>query len=335
MTVDLRSDTVTRPTPEMLQAMFTAEVGDDVLGDDPNCNALEAEAAALTGMEAALFTPSGTMANQIAIRCWTQPGDEIILESDAHPYHYEAGGAAVISGVQTRLVQGERGLLDPETLFAAIRPYNIHFAQAALVLVENTANRGGGTVYPLSVLERIGEGCREQGLRVHMDGARVMNAVVASGKSLAEIVAPVDSVSICLSKGLGAPVGSILAGPKDMIFRARKVRKMLGGGMRQAGFIAAAGRYALKHHVVRLAQDHRRAQALAAGLNALGLGTRPVETNMVYVKIPNAEAAAERLNAAGVLCFALSDDAIRLVTHLDVDDAGIARAVQVFEQIVG
>ena len=335
MTVDLRSDTVTRPTPQMLQAMFTAEVGDDVLGDDPNCNALEAEAAELTGMEAALFTPSGTMANQIAIRCWTQPGDEIILESDAHPYHYEAGGAAVISGVQTRLVQGERGLLDPETLFAAVRPYNIHFAQAALVLVENTANRGGGTVYPLSVLERIGEGCREQGLRVHMDGARVMNAVVASGKSLAEIVAPVDSVSICLSKGLGAPVGSILAGPRDMIFRARKVRKMLGGGMRQAGFIAAAGRYALMHHVERLAEDHRRAQDLAAGLNALGLGTRPVETNMVYVKIAGAEAAAEALNAAGVLCFALSDDAIRLVTHQDVDDAGIARAVQVFQQIVG
>lgn len=335
MTVDLRSDTVTRPTPEMLQAMFTAEVGDDVLGDDPNCNALEAEAAALTGKEAALFTPSGTMANQIAIRCWTQPGDEMILESDAHPYHYEVGGAAVISGVQTRLVQGERGVLDPETLFAAIRPYNIHFAQAALVCVENTANRGGGTVYPQEVLEQIGAGCHERGLRVHMDGARVMNAVVASGKSLAEIVAPVDSVSICLSKGLGAPIGSILAGPEDMIFRARKVRKMLGGGMRQAGYIAAAGRYALKHHVARLADDHRRARELAAGLNKLGLGTRPVETNMVYVKIPGAEAAAERLNAAGVLCFALSDDAIRLVTHLDVDDAGVARAVQVFGEIVG
>lgn len=335
MTVDLRSDTVTRPSPEMLQAMFSAEVGDDVLGDDPNCNALEAEAAALTGKEAALFTPSGTMANQIAIRCWTQPGDEMILESDAHPYHYEAGGAAVISGVQTRLIQGERGLLDPETLFAAIRPYNIHFAQAALVMVENTANRGGGTVYPQEVLQQIGDGCHERGLRVHMDGARVMNAVVASGKSLAQIVAPVDSVSICLSKGLGAPVGSILAGPKDMIFRARKVRKMLGGGMRQAGYIAAAGRYALQHNVERLAEDHRRARDLAAGLNALGLGTRPVETNMVYVKIPGAEAAAERLNAAGVLCFALSDDAIRLVTHLDVDDAGIARAVQVFGEIVG
>lgn len=335
MTVDLRSDTVTRPTPEMLQAMFTAEVGDDVLGDDPNCNALEAEAAELAGKDAALFTPSGTMANQIAIRCWTQPGDEMILESDAHPYHYEVGGAAVISGVQTRLIQGERGLLDPQTLFSAVRPYNIHFAQAALVMVENTANRGGGTVYPLSVLEQIGQGCRERGLRLHMDGARVMNAVVASGKSLAQVVAPVDSVSICLSKGLGAPIGSILAGPADMIFRARKVRKMLGGGMRQAGYIAAAGRYALKHHVARLAEDHRRAQDLAKGLNALGLGTRPVETNMVYVQIPEAEAAAERLNAAGVLCFALSNDAIRLVTHLDVDDAGIERAVQVFGEIVG
>lgn len=328
--VDLRSDTVTKPTPQMLEAMFSAEVGDDVLGDDPSVIALEREAARLAGMEAALFTPSGTMANQIAIRCHTQPGDEVIMEEGAHPYHYEAGAAAVISGVQIRLVKGRAGVLDPDTLFAAVRPENVHFAPASLICVENTANRGGGTVYPQGILDAIGRGARERGLKAHMDGARVFNAVVASGQPLSRVLQEFDSVAFCLSKGLGAPVGSILAGSAEMIHTARRVRKLLGGGMRQAGYLAAAGSYALEHHVLRLADDHERAQRLAQGLAELGFGVNAPDTNMVYVELPDAHAAQAQLEALGVHCIAIRDDAIRLVTHLDVDDAGISRALEGF-----
>ena len=332
--VDLRSDTVTRPTQAMLAAMLAAEVGDDVLGDDPSVQALEARAAALTGKEAALFTPSGTMANQIAIRCWTQPGEEVLMEAGGHPFHYEAGAAAVISSVQIRLLPGERGLMPVEAVAGAVRPDDVHCPPTSLVILENTSNRGGGTVYPLAQLHAHGVQARELGLRLHMDGARVFNAAVALGVPLAEVVAPVDSVCFCLSKGLGAPVGSVLAGPADFIRRARRVRKMLGGGMRQAGYLAAAGLYALDHHLERLAEDHTRARALQEGLSALGLDVPRPETNMVYVDLPvDAAPVVGQLAQHQVHCYDTAPRRLRLVTHLGVDDAGIHQAVAAFAQV--
>lgn len=338
--VDLRSDTVTRPTPAMLAAMVAAEVGDDVLGDDPTVQALEARAAALSGKEAALFTPSGTMANQIAIRCWTQPGDEVLMEAGGHPFHYEAGAAAVISGVQIRTLPGEAGLLSTEAVAGALRPDDVHCPPTALVILEDTANRGGGTVYPLDLLDAHGALARRLGLRLHLDGARIFNAVVAQGLPLDRLAAPVDSLCFCLSKGLGAPVGSLLCGPADFIRRARRVRKLLGGGMRQAGYLAAAGLHALTHHVDRLAEDHRRARALAAGLQALGLEVAAPPTNMVYVGLPealplDAAALARALEERGVRCLPTGPRRLRLVTHLDVDDAGVAAALAAFEDLVG
>lgn len=333
--IDLRSDTVTRPTPGMRQAMMNAEIGDDVFGDDPSCNALEARAAELAGMEAGLFVPSGTMGNQIAIRCWTQPGDEVLMEAGSHPFNYEAAGAAVISGVQIKTLVGENGQLAPDTVFSAIRTDDVHFAPATLVSIENTANRGGGTIYPQDVLDAIGSGCRSRGLRAHMDGARVFNAVVGSGQPLARIVQEFDSVTFCLSKGLGAPVGSVLCGPADMIHRGRRFRKFLGGGMRQAGFLAAAGLYALEHHVQRLADDHARCRTLWSGLTELGYAVREPETNMVYVTVPQAQAAVAFLAERDVLTHAVADDCIRLVTHLDVDDAGIERTLAGFDAVRG
>jgi threonine aldolase len=331
--VDLRSDTVTRPTPAMLEAMFSAPVGDDVLGDDPSCNRLEAIAAELAGKEAALFTPSGTMANQLAIRCWTQPGDEVLMHEGAHPYNYEAAAAAVISGVQIKTLPGPGGVLAPETVWAAIRVDNVHFAPATLVCVENTANRGGGSVYPQATLDAIAQGAHERGLKAHMDGARVFNASVASGVPLARMVRDYDSVAFCLSKGLGAPVGSILAGPAEVIHRARRYRKLLGGGMRQAGYLAGAGIYALEHHIERLEQDHARARRLFEGLTGLGFPCVEPETNMVYVTVSRAEQAEKTLAEAGIACLAVSGDTMRLVTHLDVDDAGIEATIAAFGRL--
>lgn len=332
-TVDLRSDTVTRPTKGMLQAMFEAEVGDDVFQADPTVNALEARAAELSGMEAALFTPSGTMANQIAIRCWTQPGDEVLMESGAHPYNYEAGAAAAISGVQIRTIPGERGLMEPEEVFSCVRVDDPHFAPATLVCIENTSNRGGGTPYPQSTLDTIAEGGRARGLKVHLDGARVFNAAVATESSLARIVQEFDSVAFCLSKGLGAPVGSLLCGPTDFIHRARRMRKMLGGGMRQAGYLAAAGLYALEHNIDRLAEDHRRARRLAEGLRGLGLKAPPPATNMVYFDMPDAPQAAESVGEQGIQLLAVGPHTIRAVTHLDVDDSGVEAAIAAFASL--
>lgn len=329
--IDLRSDTVTRPTPAMLDAMMSAPVGDDVLGDDPTCNRLEAVAAERAGKEAALFTPSGTMANQIAIRCWTQPGDAVLMHEGAHPYNYEAAAAAAISGVQTMTLPGDRGILDPDTVWAALRPDNVHFAPASLLCVENTANRGGGSVYAQSTLDALALGARARGLRTHLDGARIFNAVVASGVPLARMIQHYDSVAFCLSKGLGAPVGSLLVGPADVIHRARRVRKMLGGGMRQAGFLAGAGLYALEHNVDRLADDHRRARALYEGLTAQGFTVVEPDTNMVYVEgLTDAAGWQDRLGERGVACLAVSPTSVRLVLHLDVDDAGVAQTLDAF-----
>lgn len=333
MTVDLRSDTVTRPSAGMRAAMASAEVGDDVLGDDPTVQALERRAAEMTGKEASLFTPSGTMANQIAIRCWTQPGDEVLMESGAHPFNYEAGGPAVIAGVQVRPIAAERGVLDPERVWAQLRPPNDHFAPASLLCVENTSNRGGGSVYPLATLAALATGARDRGLRLHLDGARVFNAAVKLGISLGEITRHCDSVSFCLSKGLGAPVGSLLAGPADWVARARRVRKMLGGGMRQSGLLAAAGLYALDHNVAGLAEDHRRARALWTGLRALGFTAEEPETNMVYVGVNDGAQAVARLAERGVLALTVTPTTLRLVTHLDVDDKGVERALDAFASL--
>lgn len=335
LVVDLRSDTVTQPTAAMREVMFAAEVGDDVFGEDPSINGLEAEVAAILGKEAALFVPSGTMANQIAIRCTTEPGDEVILESGAHPFHYEAGGAAVISGVTLRLVPGHRGILDPALVRDAVRPPNVHHAPARLLSVENTANRGGGRVTSAARCAELTAVAHAAGLSTHLDGARLWNAAVAEGAPPSAFTAGFDVVSVCFSKGLGAPVGSAVVGTRALIDKARRVRKMLGGGMRQAGFLAAACRYALAHHIDRLADDHRRARVLWEGLVEAGYQADAPETNMIYVTVPDAPAVAARLGAAGVRCIALSWDQVRLVTHLNVDDAGIAHTIATFKALNG
>ncbi len=332
--VDLRSDTVTRPTPEMLHAMMTADVGDDVFGDDPTVNRLERLSAERSGKEAALFTPSGTMANQLAIRGWTQPGDEVLLEAGAHPYHYETAAHAAISGVQVRPIEGQRGILDVEAVAACIRPPDDHFAPATLLSIENTSNRGGGTIIPLERLDALTSLAQERGLKTHLDGARVFNASVASQQPLDRIARGFDSVSFCLSKGLGAPVGSLLCGPADFISYARRMRKMLGGGMRQAGFLAAAGIHALEHHVDRLADDHARAMRLYEGLSELGAKPQRPETNMIYTELPNAPAAESALAERGIQAIAVGPTTMRLVTHLDVDDAGIDATLAAFKAVL-
>jgi len=333
--VDLRSDTVTRPTPAMRQAIASAVVGDDVLGDDPTVQRLERLVAERLGKEAALFTPSGTMANQIAIRCHTRPGDEILVEGGAHPFNYEAGGAAMISGVQIRTQPGERGMLDPTAVAVAFHPDDPHYAPLTLVCVEDTANRGGGTVWPLDRLDAVSAAARAGGAATHLDGARFFNAVVASGIPAARRAQGYDTVSVCLSKGLGAPIGSLLAGPRDLIHVARRMRKALGGGMRQVGIIAAAGLHAMEHHVDRLADDHARAATLAAGLVAAGYEAPRPETNMVYVRVPDGSRWVDGLAARGVQALAVGPDELRLVTHLDVDDAGVERTLAAFRELRG
>ena len=330
MIADLRSDTVTRPTATMRKAMAEAEVGDDVFGDDPTVNRLQDMVAELLGKEAALFCPSGTMTNQIAIRLHTQPGDEILMEGGAHPYNFEAGAPAMLSGVLVRPVQGTRGILNPDDVAACFRPEDPHFAPLTMICAEDTANRGGGTVYPLDVLDRLAEVAHARGAAAHMDGARLFNATVKSGIPIARRVRDFDTVSICLSKGLGAPVGSLLAGPRDLLTRGVRIRKAFGGGMRQAGIIAAAGVHALTHHVDRLADDHARAEQLAEGLGALGFQVQAPATNMVYIDTDDAPTLVASLGEAGVLCCAIGPSAVRLVTHLDVDDAAIADTLAAF-----
>lgn len=338
LTVDLRSDTVTRPTAAMRDAMAHADVGDDVMGEDPTVNGLQEAVAGLLGKEAALFVPSGTMANQVAVRTHTEPGDEIILEGTAHIYIYEGGGFAALSGVSVCCAPGERGLLTPAAVAAAIRaPGSLsHFPVTRLLCLENSANRGGGTVYTPARTRALAAVARAHGLALHLDGARLLNASVAQGVDPAELAEPFDSVSVCLSKGLGCPVGSLLAGSRAFIERAHRFRKQFGGGMRQAGILAAAGLHALEHHVDRLADDHRRARRLAealARLPGLEVDLEAVQTNMVYIGLPagadNAAWLAE-LKARGVLAGAVKPGLLRAVTHLDVDDAGIDAAIGAF-----
>ena len=337
--IDLRSDTVTKPTPEMRRAMAEAEVGDDVLGDDPTVIALQKRTAELLGQQAAVYMPSGTMTNQVAIRTHTEPGDEIIIEATAHSYIYESGGPAALSGVTCRLLPGERGIFTADDVRAALHAENVHYPRTWLLCVENTHNRGGGSIWPLERIEEVVEVARAAGLQTHLDGARLWNASAATGIPEGEYAKHFDSVSVCFSKGLGAPVGSVLAGGEDFIARSRRFRKMFGGGMRQAGVIAGAALYALENHRDRLADDHANAKALAAGIADLpGIETdaAAVETNMVYFRVAAMPAAelAERLNAAGVAVLATGVDTIRAVTSLEVTAEDIAQAVEVMRQVL-
>lgn len=331
MIVDLRSDTLTKPTPAMRQAMSTAEVGDDVFGEDPTVNALEAKVARLMGMEAAMFCASGTMCNQIAIVAHTRPGDQMICYENAHVYLYEGGGAASNAGVTARRITGNRGVLSPETIAMHINADDPHFPHTSLVCIENTVNKGGGACWSLEEMKAVSGLCRERGLPLHLDGARLFNAIVAEGYEAHEVGELVDSVSICLSKGLGAPVGSVLAGTKEFIHQARRIRKRFGGGMRQAGIIAAAGIYALEHHVDRLAEDHSRAKLLSDTLEQCSWVEKvvPSATNIVifYPKGAVSE-ILEKLSAMGVLAVPFGHDAIRFVVHLDIDDKMIEHVCQ-------
>ncbi len=333
--IDLRSDTVTVPTAGMLDAMAAAEVGDDVYGEDPSVNRLQAMVAQLLGKQAALFVPSGTMANLVSVKTHTQPGDELILDENSHVYHYEGGGYAAVAGVSVRFVRAERGIVAPEQIAPLVRATDEHFACSRLVVIENTHNRGGGSVYPVQTAEAIGRTCRELGLALHMDGARLFNACVARGAQPADYGRACDSLSICLSKGLGCPVGSLIVGDEQFIQRAHRVRKMLGGGMRQAGYLAAAGIYALRNHVARLEQDHANARRLADGLRAcewICLKWDPPETNMVYFELaPERDPRhfAQALGAGGVLIGNTGGRTFRAVTHIGISVEDVGRAVEV------
>ncbi len=321
--IELRSDTFTKPTPEMHAAMMNAEVGDDVFGEDPSVNDLESKSAQMFGMEAALFCPSGTMTNQIAINVHTQPGDEVICEEGSHIYYYEGGGIGRNSGCQARLIQGNRGQIAAQQILEVVNPDDVHRAHTRLVSLENTCNRGGGSCYDISEIAAIKNLCIEQGLKLHLDGARLMNAIVAKNTNPLEYGQLFDSISLCLSKGLGAPIGSVLLGTKAFIKEARRVRKVMGGGMRQAGFLAAAGTYALENQVNRLAIDHRLASLLGSSLEQLNWveSVLPVETNIVIFKVNQqhtVKQVSNYLSSHNIRVSAMSSTQIRMVTHLDV-----------------
>ncbi len=328
MRVELRSDTFTQPTPGMLDAMFRASVGDDVFGEDPSVNRLEEMAATLFGRQAALFSPSGTMSNQIAIKVHTRPGDEVICETQAHVYIYEGGGIAFNSGSQVKALPGHHGRIRASQVAAAINPDDVHKAHTSLVCLENTSNRGGGSCYNWEDMVAIRRLCNERGLKLHLDGARLFNALVATGQEAHAYGSLFHSISICLNKGLGCPIGSLLIGDADYIRQARRVRKVFGGGMRQAGYMAAAGIYALEHQVDRLAEDHRHARALAQALREKPFVGEilPVETNIVIFEVlpPFTPAlVVEKLRASDIFCTAISPTQVRMVTHLDVSQAMI------------
>ena len=335
----MRSDTVTRPTAGMLEAMMTAEVGDDVFGDDPTVNRLQTVVAGLLGKEAALFVPSGTMGNQLALRAQTRHGDQIVLEGGAHIYRYEAGAPAALSGLLVTCVDAPGGLLDWPRVEAALNPDNVHCAPPAMICLENTHNRAGGRILPQTAVQEIADQAHSRRLRVHMDGARLWHAHVATGLSLAELAGPVDSVSVCFSKALGAPVGSVLGSDTATITRAHRFRKMWGGGMRQAGILAAACLYALDHHLVRLATDHENARALAAGLDHPGLKVNhPVETNIVIIDVEGHrkdEALLAHLESRGVLGIGFGPGRVRLVPHLEHSAQDVDRAIQALNSFAG
>jgi threonine aldolase len=336
ITVDLRSDTVTKPTAGMLEAMFNAKVGDDVFGEDETINELEHKAAAMFGMEAGIFCPSGTMTNQIAIKCFTQPLDELIADQTAHVYRYEGGGIAFNSGVSTRLLNGYRGILTAEMIEPEINAENIHYPHTSLVVLENTVNKGGGSCYTLEQIKPIAALCKEKGLKLHLDGARIFNALAYTGDKAVDYGKYFNGISVCLSKGLGAPVGSVLLADKDTIKYARRIRKVLGGGMRQAGFLAAAAIYALDHHVERLKIDHAHAQILAdaLGKSAAVTGVLPAETNIVlFDTVEPAAAVLDKLAQQGIQAMSTDKHRIRFVLHLDVHPEQVEHVVKVIESL--
>jgi threonine aldolase len=325
----------------MLEAMMKAEVGDDVMGEDPTTNLLQQKVASLLGKEASLFVPSGTMANHVSIRAWTEPGNEVILHKLSHTFLYESGAAAALCGVQFWLLDGEKGILNPEEVRTAIRdPEKDHFPTTRMIFIENTHNIAGGSVYPLEVVEELSTVAKENGLILHLDGARLFNACVALGVEAKEYTEHVDSLSICFSKGLGAPVGSAIAGSADFIKRAHRFRKMFGGGMRQIGYLAAAALYALEHNVEKLADDHENARLLGKAVNELGCFTvdlDSVQTNMVFFDVVaedlDGASVVRMLREEGVLVGTVGKRRIRAVTHLDVSREDILRAIEVFKKL--
>ena len=338
MLIDLRSDTVTRPTKPMLQAMFEAKVGDDVFGEDPSINELEGKTAKIFGMEAGMFCPSGTMTNQVAVKTHTNPMEEVIIEKSNHVYYYEVGGIAFHSGCSIRTIDGDHGRITPQQIEENIMPKNLHAAETSLVCIENTSNRGGGAYYSLEEMIAISKVCKKHNLKLHLDGARIFNAIVAQHINPAELGKHFDSISVCLSKGLGCPVGSVLLGSKEFIGRARKIRKSFGGGMRQAGFLAAAGIYALDNHVQRLKDDHRRAKQLGDALKQLPIvdPNFSVDTNIVIFKLKpgtNADEFVKKLDAENIKCFSIGDNKVRMITHLDIDDEQLNKVLEVLKRI--
>jgi threonine aldolase len=322
----------------MLEAMMGAPVGDDVFGEDPSINELEALSAQLFGMEAALYCPSGTMTNQIAIKCHTQPGDEVICDYSAHIYQYEGGGIASNSGASVRLLSGDRGRITADQVREGINADDIHKARTTLVCLENTSNRGGGSCYDLTDVEAIREVCNANGLSLHLDGARIFNALIAKGQSPADHGKLFHSISICLSKSLGCPVGSVLVGTTPFIKKARRIRKALGGGMRQAGFIAAAGVYALKNNITRLEDDHRHARELAQVLEdkSFVASVLPVETNIIIFEVQpplTSPALVAKLKEEGILAYAISPTQVRLVLHLDISESMVHQTIEVFNRL--
>ncbi|HWI91389.1 MAG TPA: GntG family PLP-dependent aldolase [Flavisolibacter sp.] len=338
MTADYRSDTQTRPSAEMLEFMFKAKVGDDVFGEDPSINELETLAAEMFGMEASVFCPSGTMTNQIAIKCHTQPGDEVICDGSSHIYQYEGGGIAFNSGASVKLLQGDRGRITAQQVLENINADDVHKANTSLVSLENTSNRGGGSCYDIEEIKKIRKVCDENNLKLHLDGARLFNALVEKKQTTKEYGQIFDSISVCLSKSLGCPVGSLLLGKKDFIKKARRVRKVFGGGMRQAGYLAAAGIFALKNNVERLKQDHGHAKQIADALKKKDFVTEilPVETNIVIfgVKQPwTAPALVEKLKEDNILGHPISPTQVRLVTHLDVTPEMVEKTIDVINKL--
>jgi threonine aldolase len=338
--IDLRSDTVTKPSKAMRQAIAEAEVGDDVFEDDPTVKKLEEMVAELLGKEKALFVASGTMANEVAIKSQTKPGDEVILEEDSHIYNYEVGAPSVLCGVQLNPLKGKRGVITLQQILDQIRPEDIHIPPTTLICLENTHNRAGGTIYPLEEIKKIREATKPFGIKMHLDGARLWNATIATGIPLDGYARHFDSVSVCLSKGLGAPIGSVISGSSGFIQIARRNRKMFGGGMRQVGIIAAAGIYAIENNFNRLIEDHRNAKALALGLSKIpkvSVDLESVQTNIVVIDIKQSGMditdLLEKLKEKSVLAVPFGKNKIRCVTHLDVNRDDIYTAMEAFKQV--
>ena len=320
----------------MLQAMLTAKVGDDVFGEDPSINELEKMLADLFGMDSGLFCPSGTMTNQIAIKCHTQPGDEVICDENAHVYQYEGGGIAFNSGASVKLLYGDRGRMNAGQVKVAINADDNHKAHTSLVCIENTSNRGGGSCYDFNEIKKIRQVCDENGHALHLDGARLWNAMVAKNETPKQYGETFDSISICLSKGLGCPAGSVLLGKKEFIKKARRIRKVFGGGMRQGGFLAAAGIYALKNNIERLKQDHDHAKRIgnAVAGNSMTKSVFPVETNIIiFDTVTPAAAIVEKLKNKNILCYATAPDRIRFVVHLDITEEMVDKTIEVIKGI--